>query len=752
MPSRPSRRAPTLVGVLCALVLAGSADAARAGEFQVAACQADSLTFTTQAFADFATRGMKIKRACNPEGPGLRGLITANVVQRGRVRRGARAIVSITAPDGTRFTRFRWAGTIRRRDCRYALQLYATGPGIAPVPIKNVRANRRCPRRASHAQAAGYRSRTYDVTGATRIVQRVICVGGDGRQSCSARGSNLIRTYKATVGVVDGLAPSVAILQDTPLARGEWVSGSQPLNYTATDNVGVRLARAYIGTRQRGTHDRPCVLAAHDGTFADRVPCPNGPGQIALDTSEFAEGTQALVVQAQDAAGNVANSATLTARIDNTPPERADVGLDGGEGWRNQNAFAAGWTNPPAGDSAPITAAIYRLCPAGSQKCVTGEHTGLDISRFGLTVPAPGEWTLSVWRRDAAGNEASHDPSAPVTLRYDPEPPQLAFEPSPTSDPTLVGVRVTDRVSGLAHGAIELSRAGSGTWQALGTQTQGDRLLARIDDAALPAGTYELRARAADQAGNEGSTSHRVDGQPMVVTLPLRITSTMRAGVEHRKTVKRKVRRHGKVRRVRRRITVLRPAGRIELGKQVKIAGQLTNRDGQGIAGAVVQVYSSTETSPEQLVGTIQTDSEGRYRYTATGTSTRTLRLAYAGSPLVLPAQRVVRLLVPAASSLRVNRKRVLNGQSVRFTGRLRAVPVPAAGKLVELQVRLSERWQTFRTARSDQTGSWSIPYRFKRTRGVQQYRFRVRLPKEAGYPFEVGISKSLKVRVRGLR
>ena len=37
-----------------------------------------------------------------------------------------------------------------------------------------------------------------------------------------------------------------------------------------------------------------------------------------------------------------------------------------------------------------------------------------------MTVPGPGEWTLSLWRRDAAGNEAEDNASVPVTLRYDP--------------------------------------------------------------------------------------------------------------------------------------------------------------------------------------------------------------------------------------------------------------------------------------------------------------------------------------------
>jgi hypothetical protein len=78
-------------------------------------------------------------------------------------------------------------------------------------------------------------------------------------------------------------------------------------------------------------------------------------------------------------------------------------------------------------------------------------------------------------------------------------------------------------------------------------------------------------------------------------------------------------------------------------------------------------------------------------------------------------------------------------------------VPLPPGGKLVELQVRLSNRWQTFRTTRTDSRGRWSIPYKFKRTRGVQRYRFRLGLPPEAGYPFAAGKSRSLVVRVRGL-
>jgi hypothetical protein len=117
---------------------------------------------------------------------------------------------------------------------------------------------------------------------------------------------------------------------------------------------------------------------------------------------------------------------------------------------------------------------------------------------------------------------------------------------------------------------------------------------------------------------------------------------------------------------------------------------------------------------------------------------------------LIVPAQSEVRLQVPAVSSLNVSHRRVLNGQAVRFSGRLRTLPVPVGGKLIELEVFLSGRWQTFRTARTDGSGRWAVPYRFARTRGVQRYRFRVELPHEAGYPFTDGASSSLTVRVRG--
>jgi hypothetical protein len=132
------------------------------------------------------------------------------------------------------------------------------------------------------------------------------------------------------------------------------------------------------------------------------------------------------------------------------------------------------------------------------------------------------------------------------------------------------------------------------------------------------------------------------------------------------------------------------------------------------------------------------------------GTSNQALRLVYAGSTTVLASAAALSMTVPAATELRVDRRRLRNGQAVTFTGPVRTLPAPPGGKLVEMQVRLPGRWETFRTIRSDDPGNWSVRYRFRRTSGVQHYRFRARLPAEGAYPFTAGVSRVVTVRVRG--
>jgi hypothetical protein len=715
--------------------LLGTAAPAGAGTFTIDACQADRSGFSTRAFSDYANRGMKWKRACNPAGPGLRGLYTGNVVRPGRVERGAQSRFVMDAPPGTRFLSLTWSGKATRRDCRYTLQMYAYRPDGPPTSIRNFRANRSCPK-AEHTQTAGLpKPKTYPITGATRIVQRAVCVGGSRKRFCSARSVNNIRTFYAEATLIDLSAPSVAVVQDNSFTQGAWVNGSQSITYTASDNVGVKTAQALVGGNAREQHARPC-------DYTRPVPCSNDPGQIQVDTTKLGDGTQALQVQAIDTADNPTASPPTAVRIDNTAPGPVPVSVEGGDGWRSQNSFGVLWQNPDEGDRAPITAAHWRLCRTGTEICTTGSQAAAGIGRLAdLNVPEPGEWELRVVREDAATNRNDAYASQPVRLRYDPEPPTLGFEAAPPDDPTRVSVAVTERVSSVAGGQVELSREGSGSWQAVPTQLEGSRLIARIDDAALPAGRYLLRAQATDLAGNVGVTAAL---QP--VTLPLRIQSAMRAGVARTRIVRKKGRREAKQRRV----TVLRSAAHVRYGDHVTIAGRLTNHDGQPLPGQPIQVLGPSPNG-EQVLAVLTTDARGRYRYRAAGSASRTLRFVYPGTSLVLPTESQVRLVVPAATSFKPSRKRVLNGGQVVFRGRVQSLPLPAPGKLVELQVRQpSGEWTTFRTLRTDSQGRWALRYRFRLVRCHTTYRLRARIPTEAGYPFAGGHSRSRAVTVRG--
>ena len=122
----------------------------------------------------------------------------------------------------------------------------------------------------------------------------------------------------------------------------------------------------------------------------------------------------------------------------------------------------------------------------------------------------------------------------------------------------------------------------------------------------------------------------------------------------------------------------------------------------------------------------------------------------YVGAAKIRSATRVVRVRVAASSTIHRSRRSVVNGEAVGFRGRLRGGWVPAQGKLVEVQFYARGKWRTFATTRTDATGRWHYTYRFDGTRGIVRWRFRARIPREAGYPYTTGQSHRVRVTVRG--
>ena len=104
--------------------------------------------------------------------------------------------------------------------------------------------------------------------------------------------------------------------------------------------------------------------------------------------------------------------------------------------------------------------------------------------------------------------------------------------------------------------------------------------------------------------------------------------------------------------------------------------------------------------------------TQGRFTYEA-GRTQRPPRVRYQGVSTPFLAEKDVSLLILEASTIRPT-TRVLKRQSVTFSGQRALVADPLAGKLIELQVVLSGRWQTFRTVGPDANGAWTIRYRFR--------------------------------------
>lgn len=730
-----------LAALSVAAVQTVAVEVATADDYTAVVCMMDQPPRTKE----LALRGMENVSRCAADGS----------VQTGNdrftpVARGARAEAILEAAPGTRFTSVTWSGRARRADCRYRLQLWADGPGLTAIPIFNLPANEGCPKRGK-GQGSNIERRTVPLNGATRIVQRVTCAGAPGRSRCSAQTSNYLRTTRLEVRVDDVVPPTVAVEARGPLATGEWVRGTQELTYSANENAGLTAASANVGDVTLGQDDEDdCKARNRQAVLNWLSGCGSLGGRIFVDTTRVPDGSHHLAVGVSDLGHHFAASPPITARIDNSPPARVEVAVEGGQEWRNRSDFVLAWANAPEPDRAPIAGATYKLCPPAGGECRGGQHVGADLARFSVAVPSPGEWSISMWRRDAAGNETDLTASVPVPLRYDPDPPKVAFEPTSPSDPTLIAVATSDAVSGVADAAIEISATGSGTWLPLSVQRDGDRFLARIEDGALPPGAYQLRARALDHARNETVADRTATGEPLAVTLPLRVVAAMQTAFERQRTIRETVRRGGRTRDIGRKVTVQTQAARVLFGSTAQVVGRLVDTNGVGIAGANVQVLATTPLGTEQPIGAVTTDAEGRYRYLAAGSTNRTLRFVYGGSQVILPTESHLAMTVPAALDLRVDRKRLRNGQTVTFSGPLMTLPTPPGGKLIEMQVRLPGRWETFRTVRSDDAGRWSARYRFRRTSGVQHYRFRARLPEEGNYPFTVGVSQVATVRVKG--
>lgn len=563
----------------------------------------------------------------------------------------------------------------------------------------------------------------------------------------------------------DMFAPEMILVDHHPPAAPQVTGGTLPgsgwqngrvahsLAFAAADRGGgVERVTVRTSSGASWTHAGPC--ARGPSVYSRLVPCPLSlGGTIPIGVGQLADGRHDFTLTSYDAAGQASSSGPFPVYVDNTAPAAPkNLALVDGDGWRARDSFGLRWTNP-AEAYAPIVAAHWQLCKVGGG-CRTGQTRAAGVAGLdGLVTGASGEYLLRVWLEDAAGNANPANAGGPAHLRIDSDAPQPVFEPHDVARPLQVAASVSDETSGLASGSIEMRAQGTDAWRVLPTTVDGARLVATLDDEVAPAGAYDLRARAIDRAGNEGSTDRDREGRRVSVQLPIRIVTQVRAGRRTSYLRRVKVGPKGRQRVVKRRVVRLDTRVVAAAGAKVGIEGTLTTGDGQPVANTDVEAHAGELRGSSSFtpVGTVRTDAEGRFKYQARVSRSTVLRFRYPGSAHVRGSLAEVQVGVRASSTISTSERSVLNGQSIVLRGRVRTLPLPSTGKLVEVQAYFRDRWRTFSTVRSDRQGRWLLPYQFGGTVGTVRYRFRVRLPAEGGYPFETGSSPAKSVTVHGL-
>jgi hypothetical protein len=579
---------------------------------------------------------------------------------------------------------------------------------------------------------------------------RLLCARAEAKW-CSLEQTSWSGLRALTITVEDPTPPGAWIFSGD-LVAGGWRRGVQSAVLTAADaGSGVRFSETRLDGTRIGLTEYACAKASIGGEWRGTrmQPCPTQASATHfISTTGFSDGPHAVAHCATDFAANTACDPPRTVLIDNNPPAHPRaVGLAGGDGWRRSNDFDLAWENPAQAPGSPIAGASWRI--AGS----AGFDTGLEFapgrdrrSLANLSVPAAGSYSLQLWLRDEAGNEAPSSAVA-VPLRFDDLRPTIGF--SPDAPETQVQADVTDAHSGPASGQLLYRRVDAQDWIELPTKlVRGDaadraHLVAPMPE--LGFGTFVFRADAVDAAGNTASTSLRTDGTQMAirrvppphVPKPPRVKTRLFARLHGGKGIA--------------------DALTVRFGGAALLSGRLTRADGAGIGGRQVRVVSrpSKGAMTPVSVETVTTADQGGFQLQLPAGPSRRITLTFAGDGALEPARRPgLELRVRSGISLRAVPPSLRTGEVVRLSGKVRGkgAPIPRRGKLVAVQYfeQATRRWRPVLVTRSDYHGRYRARYRFRYVTGRATIRLRAMALAEERWPYVPGFSPPVTIRVKG--
>ncbi len=167
-------------------------------------------------------------------------------------------------------------------------------------------------------------------------------------------------------------------------------------------------------------------------------------------------------------------------------------------------------------------------------------------------------------------------------------------------------------------------------------------------------------------------------------------------------------------------------------------------------AGATVCALTRVLVAGQPIVvgATATTGPDGSYAIELPAGPNREVYVHYAvGDRVISRHGLVARSTARPSLDVRPNHG-VRNHDRLYFTGIL---PGPFCfDRVVKVQARLGKRrWQVFRTDRADEGCAFTARYKLRATSDAKRYRFRALVPQAAGYPYERGYSRTVKVKLR---
>jgi hypothetical protein len=188
-------------------------------------------------------------------------------------------------------------------------------------------------------------------------------------------------------------------------------------------------------------------------------------------------------------------------------------------------------------------------------------------------------------------------------------------------------------------------------------------------------------------------------------------------------------------------------------GHADRITGRLMTSTGRPISGAMLDVSEvpAYEGAKPVRLAEVRTEGTGAWALRLPkGVSSSTLRVDYRShqKDTVPVATAALTLRVHAGITLRIAPRTSSVGGTIFFSGILHGVPVPPGGKQLVLEASSGGEWIEFRTIDTDPKGRYRARYRFKLP-GPVTYRFRIRSPYEADFPFLAGTSNVVSVYER---